>query len=28
VGFFGFFFFGVDSTVGFLLERVFNYFRR
>jgi len=28
VAFFGFFFFGVDSTVGYLLERVFNYFRR
>ena len=28
VGFFGFFFFGVDSTVGYLIERVFNYFRR
>jgi preprotein translocase subunit SecE len=28
VGFFGLFFFGVDSTVGYVLERVFNYFRR
>ena len=28
VAFFGFFFFGVDSTVGYLIERVFNIFRR
>ena len=28
VGFFGFFFFGVDSTVGYLIERVFIFFRR
>jgi preprotein translocase subunit SecE len=28
VAFFGLFFFGVDSTVGYVLERVFNYFRR
>jgi preprotein translocase subunit SecE len=28
VAFFGFFFFGVDSTVGYLIERIFNYFRR
>jgi preprotein translocase subunit SecE len=28
VAFFGFFFFGVDSTVGYLIERAFNYFRR
>jgi preprotein translocase subunit SecE len=27
VAFFGFFFFGVDSTVGFLLQRLFNYFK-
>jgi preprotein translocase subunit SecE len=27
VAFFGVFFFGVDSVVGFVLERVFNYFR-
>ena len=27
VAFFGFFFFGVDSVVGFVLERIFNYFR-
>jgi preprotein translocase subunit SecE len=27
VAFFGFFFFGVDSTVGYVLERVFNYFK-
>ena len=27
VAFFGFFFFGVDSTVGYVLERIFNYFR-
>jgi preprotein translocase subunit SecE len=27
VAFFGFFFFGVDSTVGYVLERLFNYFR-
>jgi len=28
VAFFGFFFFGVDSTVSFLFERIFNYFKR
>jgi preprotein translocase subunit SecE len=28
VGFFGLFFFGVDSTVGYVLERIFAYFRR
>ena len=28
VGFFGLFFFGVDSTAGYMVERVFNYFRR
>ena len=28
VAFFGVFFFGVDSTVGYVLERLFNYFRR
>jgi preprotein translocase subunit SecE len=27
VAFFGFFFFGVDSTVGYVLERLFNYFK-
>ena len=27
VAFFGFFFFGVDSTVGYVFERVFNYFK-
>ena len=27
VAFFGFFFFGVDSTVGYLLQRLFNYFK-
>ena len=27
VAFFGFFFFGVDSVVGYVFERVFNYFR-
>ena len=28
VGFFGLFFFGVDSTAGYMVQRVFNYFRR
>jgi len=28
VAFFGLFFFGVDSTVGYVLERIFSYFRR
>ena len=27
VAFFGLFFFGVDSTVGYVLERIFNYFK-
>jgi preprotein translocase subunit SecE len=27
VAFFGVFFFGVDSTVGYVIERLFNYFR-
>ena len=27
VAFFGVFFFGVDSTVGYVLERLFNYFK-
>jgi preprotein translocase subunit SecE len=27
VAFFGFFFFFVDSTVGYMLDRLFNYFR-
>jgi preprotein translocase subunit SecE len=27
VAFFGIFFFGVDSVVGYVFERVFNYFR-
>jgi preprotein translocase subunit SecE len=27
VAFFGAFFFGVDSTVGYLLQRVFNFFK-
>jgi len=27
VAFFGIFFFGVDSTVGYLLQRLFNYFK-
>ena len=27
VAFFGFFFFGVDSVVGCVLERLFNYFK-
>ena len=28
VAFFGLFFFGVDQTVAFLVQRLFNYFRR
>jgi preprotein translocase subunit SecE len=28
VAFFGFFFFGVDSTVSFFFERIFSYFRQ
>ena len=28
VAFFGFFFFGVDTTVSFLFERIFNYFKQ
>ena len=28
VAFFGFFFFGVDSTVGYVLQQVFNYFKQ
>ena len=27
VAFFGIFFFGVDSTVGYVLQRLFNYFK-
>jgi preprotein translocase subunit SecE len=27
VAFFGIFFFGVDSTVGYVLQRVFNFFK-
>jgi preprotein translocase subunit SecE len=27
VAFFGFFFFGVDSTVGYVLTKIFNYFK-
>ena len=27
VAFFGVFFFGVDSTVGYVLQRVFNFFK-